>query len=353
MSAVHLLSFEGVAVSSDFLVGTIPSRELIAKFGKSWLPWYQRDRVLSTKKIASLKEIFKANKKIDSIKLNLLGQHTVGKKHGEALIEGEFHVIDGQQRLWALQESNVLDIRIPIELYLNIPMPEEVRLFHQFNNEGTDLSFGELAKSAQGELADTVRAYLKRKNAMAIPISVNGNRDTIGLPRLCPVMYRSHRKMFRGVFVKSGVQGKILLRFLEAPIDKSEVAMLMFAVKNILQVTVDLFGSFDKKATAYKRTFFQAWTVVVINNFLSDDGKVSYGKFSGKVKEIPDKVINNSFVREVVKTGGESAFSLLYDEIVKHLNHKLKSGHLPLFNELTSSTAREIDHLEMPLTVYQ
>ena len=339
MSSEDLLYFDGVNVSKDSMTGVITSEQLIEKFSPRWIPYYQRGRVMNSGKIKSLVDIFKnyGKRKIDSIKLNLEGEYTVDKKRGEALLEGKISIIDGQQRLWALQESKVKDIKLPVELYINLPIEEQVKLFHQFNKDGTKLSFGELAKSTPGPFADAIRSLLKRKGLTAIPLSVNPSRNTMGLNLFCPVVYHTHRRIYRDVQLTSWRGGKALLKFLETPYDQVEVNMSVFGAKMILQESVNVFGNYDSHATAYKRSFFNAWGCVVANNFMTTHGKVDFGKFTSKIKQIPDRVIQNAHVKEIVARGGEGAIEILYNEIIEHLNHKLRDGHLPRTDEIEQS----------------
>lgn len=335
--AKDLLYFDGVSVSSDHMIGTITSDQLIEHFGKHWIPYYQRDRVMSSKKIERLIDIYKRHGKIDAIKLHLKGEYTYDKKRGEALLEGDFCVIDGQQRLWSLKDSLITDFKFPVEVYFNLKEDDQINLFHQFNRDPTKLSFGELAKSTQGPFGDSVRLMLKRKNVMPIPLSVNGTKGHMSLSTFCPIMYQTHRKMYRDLRILKPAGGKVLLKFLADPYDGSEVNLTMFATRNVVQSCVDIFGTYDNKATAYRRSFFTAWCQMIVNNFLTTEGKVDFGKFKSKIKEIPDKVVMNAQIREVVKMGGEGAPEMIYNEMVDHLNHKLQRGHLPRTNEIEQS----------------
>lgn len=165
-----MLYFDGVKIAADYMTGVVSSDELIEKFSESWIPHYQRERVLNKRKINSLKAIFLSGGKIDSIKINRIGEYA--KEGRQAIISGSFRVIDGQQRLWALKESGAKGLKIPVELYLNIPEPEEIKLFHQFNRDPSKLTFGELAKSTGGSFASVVSRVIKDK---AYPVRVNVN----------------------------------------------------------------------------------------------------------------------------------------------------------------------------------
>jgi hypothetical protein len=339
-----LIYFSGVSLRPDQMSGFISSDQLIDKFNKSWIMWYQRGRVPSQQKIMGLRSVFTSKGHIDSIKINLVGELTLDKKRGDALLQGEFHVIDGQQRLYALKESGVRDMNMPVELYLNISMTEEVKLFHQFNKDQTKLKFGELAKSTSGPFGDSVRALLNRKDSLAMPLSINGSPTAINLSTFCPMVHCTHRRIFRDFKITNQSAGKPLLSFLaDASIPKDEVAITMYAARNVVAEAVNLFGKYDSKATAYRRSFFTAWYMVVIHNFLNGSGKVDYGKFKAKMKDVGDKVLLNARVREIVKVGGEGAADFIYDVIIEHLNHKLKDGRLPLLQEIVQS-AKASEH---------
>src|ERR1019366_95685 len=190
-----LLYFDGVVVvANSRLTGTILSDDLINSFRKSWVPPYQRERVPSTKKINSLIDIFRNNKPIEAITLGLQGTYDFDKKSGDGILEGDINAIDGQQRLFALQDSKATGIKVKVEIYLNLPRDEEISLFHQLNKDGTALTFGDLAKSTPGSYGDVVRWLLKSKNQLTLPTSVNAGKGGVHLALLAPLLYLIQRK---------------------------------------------------------------------------------------------------------------------------------------------------------------
>lgn len=336
--AKQLLYFSGVQISENQMNGFITSDQIVDNFDKSWLPYYQRERVPSPKKIRELINIFQSKGKIDSIKINLIGEYNFDKKRGDALLEGLFHLIDGQQRCWSLKDSKVRDIRIPVELYLNLPDEEARKLFQQYNKDATKLTFGEYAKSANGVFGIAIRELLRKKGATAIPLTINGKISSMGLSGFCPLVYSIHRRLYRDLKVMRTSHGKDLLKFLEdQTYDPKEVAISLYAARKILQASVETFGTYDSKATAYRRSFFQAWCQVVIHNFLTGSGNIDVGKFRTKIRDIPTKLVVNAQVKELVANGGDVSADILYDKVVDHLNYKLKDGHLPRTGEIVQS----------------
>lgn len=332
-SKLDMLYFDGVKVSDNYMTGRMDSTELIASFdNKSWIPFYQRERILNTTKINKLKEIFKNNEHIDCIKLNFMGKYDYDSKSQEAVLHGRFHVIDGQQRLWALKESGATNIKIPVELYLNLNIDEEIKLFHRYNKEGTNLTFGELAKSTKGSFADIMRGLNKKKD---LPIRVTINNNKLGLPMsaACMLVFGISR-VLEGSPIKGRSSGKRLLRFLEEAHSERHTQITEFIFKQMTKEYVETFGEFDSRSTVYKRSFFIAWNKVILDNFLQNTGKFEFGKFDKKLKIIGTTVVRNSRVLEIVHgSGGDQSMVDIYNKIVETFNHKLKHGRLLAFEE--------------------
>lgn len=322
-----LFYFYGVSISDNQMIGYINSEELNAGFNNEWIPSYQRDRIMRTRKIESLIKIYKEKKPIDAVKLNLIGNVNIEKD--EAILDGHFHIIDGQQRLWALKDSNVKDYRMPVELYVNLPIEDEVRLFHQFNSDGTKLTFGELAKSYQGPMADLVRRLLNSKKTMfPTPLSINGSKPGLSLSTFVPIMYLVHRKLLRDTMLLRPASGKLLKTFLQdKSVVKSELDIVEFSLRNLAEDFVQIFGEYDSRAIAYRRSFYIAWNHVVINNFLQKTGRTSYDRFEGKVDTIRT-FLKNSHVQDMISAGTDSDIRRLYDELIDYFNHKLKGNRL-------------------------
>lgn len=339
MSKEELLCLEGaMEVKPDQnYTGVIRSSELIEKFDKRWIPNYQRVRVPSKKKINSLIEIFKSNSPLEAIVLGIQGSYDHDRRKSAAVFEGRVSVIDGQQRLWALVDSGVENILVKVDIHLNIEPEKEIALFHQLNKDGTDLTFGELAKSVPGSFADLVRLYLKKKDLLPFHLLVNGNNGGMSLSMFCPIIYLTHKKVILNTLYASSPSGKRSMNFLSENHPDKDVAMVQFAVKNMMEAYVEHFGAYNNKADAYKRSFFLAWNRLIINQFLTPEGKVEYGKFKQKMMEAPVKIMNDAMTKQVLRTGGDQAIMLIYDLIVEHLNHKLAldSGRrLPLLNQI-------------------
>lgn len=323
-----LIHFDGVSVASDFMTGTIASRDLIKHFDRTWIPSYQRERVMSKRKISSLVGIFKEGRKIDSIKLNLRGEICEDKKTGDAILEGMFSVIDGQQRLFALRDSGADHLRVPIELYLNIPLEEEVRLFHQFNKEATKLKFGELAKSTQGEYGKLVQKLLRPQTRVDIPIVINGGKTGMGLSVIAPLIHYIHKRQIEEVHLQDLLTGKNLLKFLEKPFDANTVMRVEFALKNVLSEYAKIFGNFDHRALAYRRAMLHAFTKVAIREFVEPTGKVDYRKFKKRIYEIPSMFMKNSVVMEKISQGTQEATIDLEIFLIEYLNRHMKHDQL-------------------------
>jgi hypothetical protein len=339
-----LYYFYGVSFGKDRMIGYINSKELIQGFKEEWIPAYQRERILRRKKINALVDIYRKGLPIDSVKLNLIGKTQRGTD--DFVLDGEFHVIDGQQRIWALKDSGVLDYKLPVELYVNIDLNEEIRLFHQFNSEPSKLTFGELAKSYTGPIADLIRQQMTtgRKN-MALPLSVNSTANGLTLSTYCPVVLWISRKLSSGAFLESVPTGRRLKNFLQEDHDPRQILLIDFAVRNFLKQTAEIFGDYDHKATAYRRGFFLAWSHVVINNFLDTKGTFDFGKFENKIEGLHG-LLRNSRMKEMLSASTMN-HGLIYNMIIEVLNHKLKSGHLPEHKEITSFNADE-DDLDLP-----
>lgn len=317
-----MLYFDGVKVAKDYMTGVISSDELIQHFDESWIPHYQRERVMNKKKITSLKNVFLGGGKIDSVKLNLIGEYV--KEGRQAVISGKIRVIDGQQRLWALKEANAKGINVPVELYLNISEAEEIHLFHQFNRDPSKLTFGELAKSAHGSFAKVLERVLKDKS-YPVRVTVNSRVGGINLAQYAALLHMVHRKIFLKTHLAKPSSGKHLLRFLDDSYHSSEVAMTEFSVRNILRTMVGLFGGYDAKSLAYSRGFLLNFANVIVSYFLQDNGQISFGRYKDKANSVP-KLLSNAKVRELI---GINSHEAVFDAVVHHFNYKTKLTRLP------------------------
>lgn len=322
--------FYGVSVGEGRSIGYITSAELIRDFGPEWMLPYQRERVSRRTKITALTKIFTDHEPIDAIKLNLIG--SVQQDGREAILEGSLHVIDGQQRLWALKESGVTDFRMPVELYLNLSYDQEVRLFHQFNDDGTDLSFGDLCRSFQGPMAEMFRKLVKSKT---FPVKLAHNNSKVGMTpsMFLPVMDYAYRRMFKREVVITTRSGKELKRFLQAEYSPREVEVVEFVTRNVVAGFVSRFGTYDCRAMAYRRSWFQAWCHLVIDHFVTDTGQVSFGTRKEKVQGL-HSLLQNARVRELMS---QPSHVEIYDIMVDHLNHKVKTHRLDYVSDLATT----------------
>jgi hypothetical protein len=325
----HVLYFDGVKVSGDFMTGVMLSDELIKSFDESWIPPYQRDRVLNKRKIESLREVFRTGAKIDSVKLNLIGEYM--KDGRQAVASGTFRTIDGQQRLWALKESGVKGINIPVELYLNISESEEIELFHQFNRDPSKLTLGELAKSTRGTFSRVAVTKALKDRTLPIAVNVNSSSGGINLGLYASMLMLVHRKIYLKMLMMRAPRGKSVLDFLEQNFPEHHAAMCAYAVRNIMLTMTQIFGSYDKRASAYSRSFIQAYANVLVSNFMNDNGQIDFKHFKAKAKASP-KLLENARLREFIASGGGSE-PLLYNEIISFFNYKQTRHKLPMIEE--------------------
>lgn len=329
MSKKKLYYFHGVNFGEDRNIGFIRSDELIDGFNDNWIPDYQRGRIERTKKINSLINIFKTGDHIDAIKLNFIGE--IEKEKGAMVLDGRFHVIDGQQRLWALQESEVRDYNMPVELYDNLTIEEEVKLFHRFNSDNTALTFGEMARSFRGPMAQLVQHQYKKKT-LPVPLGVNTRVQGLTLSTFVPLMLWAHQKMTAGVTMESAASGTRLKNFLkDETITKRDVEICDFVLKNLLNEYIEIFGTYDHRSDAYGRVFFLAWQHVIINNFLLPTGKVDFHKFKTKIKLAPD-LLKNAHIKSLTAASGNHRF--LCEEIINFFNFKRKVNHIESTRDL-------------------
>lgn len=321
-----LIYFFGLSLNDKQMNGYVNSKDIIDNFDRrTWIPRYQRDRVMNSRKIFQLKQLFENNEPIRPIMINFIGEI---EKHGkEAVLDGEFHIIDGQQRTLALIETKRTDIKIPVELYLNLSMDEEIDLFHQ-QKRATPLTFGDLAKSTHGLAGDLIRRWLKDKGAnYPIRIVANGKQEGINLSLAVPIFHWCYCKIQDGTSRVAPITGRSALTFLATERAEKDLQLADFAMRNVLATYVRLFGEYDFRAVVYIRPWILAVTHVIIDNFLDRSGKVSLGKMEEKLAKSAD-LLKNAHVKEVLLAGGNQAMHLVYNEIIHFLNHKKRAGNL-------------------------
>lgn len=331
-----LIHFDGVKVAKDFMTGIISSDELIDNFSEAWIPAYQRDRVMNKKKIESLKEVFLTGGKIDSIKLNLVGEYL--KDGRQAILSGHLRTIDGQQRLWALKESGARGFNMPVELYLNIPHDEEVDLFHQFNRDSSRLTVGDLVKSTRGTFGQMVSGRVLKDKSYPIRVNVNSRTNGISLSQYGSLLYLVHRHIYLKTDMVKMPTGKRIIGFMEDEYPAHEAQITEYGARTVLSAMVKIFGSYDSKALAYTRIFMSAFSNVVVSNFMTDTGQIAFGPFKLKALELR-KLLSNARTRELLTSNTEG---LLYNEIVRFFNYKMKNHKLPFLEERTVGDSEEL-----------
>lgn len=324
--------FYGVETGTGRRVGYINSDAIVDCFDEKWIPSYQRDRITVKRKVDSLISIFKEHKPIDTIKLSLKGELTSHK--GELLLDGRIHVIDGQQRLWSLKESGVRDYRMPVELYVNLDEDEEIELFHQFNTEGTKLTFGELAMSYRGPLAEMVQRIQRSKN-YPVKLSVNHLKKGMTLSVFCPLIYWVHRKLVKDLKVENPPAGKLLRSVLQDPtVTQYEVKTIEFSVRQLIDNYIRLFGNWDPKARAYRRQIILGFMHVFVDNFLLDNGRLEFRTFKRKLSyDALADFLKDAYTMELSSEGARSAHKRVYNHIIEYLNRSRKGDRLPMVSE--------------------
>jgi hypothetical protein len=309
--------------------GYICSREILKHFNDSWIPEYQRDRIENKSKINALKEIFTTNQKIDAIKLNLIGEVEGGGTN--KTLRGKIHAIDGQQRLYALKESNVEDYYIPVELYVNLKVEEEADLYYRFNDKGTKLNFANVVLSFYSPLGELLRQVTEDKR-FPLPIVKQGNKG-INVQTITQVLYWSFHKLQGNIRVSRTGSGHLKNFVNDTEFkNKHDVDFLYFTVKNLAQSYVDIWGTFDLDALAYKRNIFLAWCHVVISNFLQPNGKVDFKTFKAKAYAAP-KLLQSSKVQQLCGKLSDETTEMLHDIFMVEFNKK-RRGKLPTLMDL-------------------
>lgn len=309
-------------VEDNRLSGFIVGKELIKNFdAKVYFPKYQRERIKSRSKINQLKEIFETGAAIDPITLNLVGDFRVNQN--SISLSGEIHVIDGQQRVYALREVGADDYMMPVFIHYNLEEAEEVKLFHQLNSKRSNLTFGELAKSCIGPFANVFRSALKSRT-IPVKLVIRGSKGGMNASNYTNLLWWAHTKIFKEASVKTIIGGKQALNFISSPVPEKEAQVTGYAVQEILKHYVDVFGEYNDNAMPYKRSFFLAWNHVVVDNFVDHIGHINFKRFKGKISLV-EKLLNNSYVRELCSSSGDAQNFLVYNEIVAHMNKSMRT----------------------------
>lgn len=323
----------GVA-EHDRLSGFIKASE----FKKNWEPetlfqWYQRARVEKKRKIESLKETFKNNGRIDGITVNLIGDFE-DKGDGKIVLKGALHVVDGQQRLCALVESDC-DYSLPVVVHYNLTMEQEVDLFEKLNRTQTKLSTGEHVNTCKGPFADRFREVLN-SSRYPLKVTLRGSAGGLSASAWCALLHWAHHRL-NGVRFSQQVSGGNLVKFMEKDVTETESNKAAVVVRRLLEKFVEIYGTYSPESIAYTRGFMMCWCHVVINNFVTSSCSLDTRGFEGKLDM--RKLLHNSYVRELI--GGSTTHPLLYDAMVKHLNHKKRTERLPNFNGVVETPSRD------------
>jgi len=322
------LIFQGVC-RNDRLVGVINSSDLIEGFDrKVCIPPYQRARVEKKVKISELKQIYKEDREMDVVKLNVREGDLREMASGKTKIIGQYYVIDGQQRILALIDSKVKDLDIPVQIWMGLTYDEELRLFNQFNAKPTKLTVADMIKSYNSPLSDLVRRVLKSR---MYPIRMSLNQATKGLTvtsystLLCLV----HKKMVDGVRRTHCPSSTSLKSFMEdSRPSEAEMRTIEISMRRILQAYVDVFGDYSHGTLVYKRPFFLAWTHIMVDQFLQPGGTIDFGPFKAKFNRV-QSLRTNSVVMEYAQDNSGYGHQRLYDFFVKkHFNRGMKNHRM-------------------------
>lgn len=309
-------SFYGVKIEDTKLMGTITSGELIDNFQKTWIPKYQRERKRSKKKIKELIQIYETHDHLDALRINLLGEYAREGRY--YLLDGSLHFIDGQQRLLALIDSGVRDYKVPVELYVNLEYDEELRLYRQFNEKATKLTFAEQVKAYESPLSEHLRKVAIQKSRYPIQVSLN-RRTGVTYFMFCALMFWIHRRMFVMQTFDTIPTTADLRTFMDKQYSSREAQQIEFAVRNMLDLFRQVFGEYDYKSDAYRQAFLLGWCHVMIDKFLDN----STGKYDlrGADKFKRRSLIDNSYIKQLARDSNRNiGHRRLYDEIVKFFN---------------------------------
>jgi len=259
--------------------------------------------------------------------LNLIGDFNE-TRGSHIVLTGELRVVDGQQRLRALVDSRVKNYNFPIQVHYNLSPEEEVDLFRQLNLKATKLSFGELAKSARGPLADVIQSVVNDKR-YPMKISLRGTRGGVNASLYCIFLYWAYHNVIKGGNLVNPRAGKSLLRFLDSEMERKDVQMTAVIVRKLLQSFVDIHGEWDSQSLFYRRTYLLAWAKLVMDRFMDEQGNINFRGFKGKLGA-PENFASNSYIKEVV-TGSDKMYPMAYNAIAKMLNKgKLQNSRIPL-----------------------
>lgn len=323
MSLVH---FVGTIISENQRIGFIKSGDILSNMDEKWIPSYQRERVDNRNKVLGIMAMYNERpNEAPPVRISFTGKIEADKK--EAILDGKFSIIDGQQRLLALRDSGNKNVSVAVQLYINIAVGDEVRMF-QAQKHQSKLTFGDYANSLNCPAGAWLRKWLT-KNTLPIRVSANPSANSLGLNLVCAIYRYCYRRMIDKTNVKTSVHGKGLISFLEnLQDDKTKLSLVEYGLSNILKEYLRIFGEFDPRAAAYKRSFMLACCHLFVDAFITDSGHLNFGIHEKKTNAIPE-IFRSSKMREMI-TNNERE-STIYDEIVDFINHgriKHRLSHL-------------------------
>lgn len=321
--------FKGIFGGDGSAMGYIKGSDIRTNFGKTWIPEYQRERILSKSKVKALVDVWRSGKKMDAVKVNFLGTpKLVDASTSLYLLEGGFNTVDGQQRLYSFRDSGVVDRWISTELYHNLSIEEEIDMFRRYH-KGTGLKFGDFIKSAQGPLADIIRYFL-RNGVSDVPVTVNNG---INLALVAPIMRMAHSKAVRRTRIKTFRADPATFAFIENDkIDQGHANLIKHAAENLFRAYSDVMGTYDKKAVAYKRPIFMAFMHLLVNEFLTENGSVDFRRFKAKVRSVP-QILDSSYMKQEVNKSSRTTNPSIYNEFVEFLNKGRQYERLDKFED--------------------
>ncbi len=335
---MSLIYFYGLEVAKDQMNGYMNSEDICKNFKhETWLKYYQRGQVPSKKKSKELVEAFQSGQAIRPLLISFVGK--VDKHGKECLLEGEFHIVDGQQRTLALIKSNIPNTRIPVEVFFGLTLDQEADMF-RLQRKATSLKPGDHMKSMPGKTGDMIRKWLAEGKLGPIPVTVNGSKDSISVTVVIAYFHWCMIKVIYNERRVSYITGATALDFVEKSHPERSLQLGAFALKNIFERYVEIFGAYDKRAKPYNNGFLRSLVHVIVDHFLKADGKIDLGRFEKKFYTF-DTLLNNSLARELMSGGGGNLIPL-YNLIVDHLNYKMAKRHLlPSLSQLAGYRDRE------------
>lgn len=321
------LSFRGIKINDKKMIGTLSSFEIIKKLNDTWIPSFQRERILNKNKVESLKRVYNSDGIMDAVKICLSGTYQEIKDNNYEL-RGDFTIIDGLQRLSALKESEAIGIDIPCELYLNIDGTEQISIFRQFNYKSTRLSQGDLIKSCNGTLGEYNKRVMSEK-LLPISFSIRKMQNSMtlsSLVRLEYVLYKRLNEKGDNFIFRPGIDK--MLTFLNETLSNIDFINLEKTMKEYLLDYKYRFGDFDANTVAYSRSFFFAWTSLIITKFMNKNGIVNYNKFGSKVGQVITRATKSSKIKELSTAGADVSTMEIYKILIDMFNYGQKTNLL-------------------------